>query len=405
MKVAKISTTMINVKSLFIKYGFLLTGITLLMMNCQEKSFPKGTFGHALQQLEPIADLEVLQNEHAMIAVSGSYQTRIFTSTATGESGRSYGWFNQTIIDEGNAATNMAGLGGESRLWFAPEWGPYSLCFEKGQAQTDANLRRPQDLNDKPFSIIKKSKHSLTCEGNMQLKNDHDFIFDIGVKRTITLLSKKQIEQNLQFSLPNNLAYVGFSAENTIENIGQQPFKKETGLIGIWELGCMLTSPDNVVILPLSHPIDSITEYFAEHTDHIHIKNQIAYYRADANGLSKIGIPPQYCQPIMGSYSPIQQQLNIVTFSFEKDGLFVNSLPDNTAPYQGDVINIFNGVVNDRFDLPFYEFESVASAKELQPQEKMRHIQTTYHFEGELDALDKVAKAVLGVSLNEIPKF
>lgn len=374
-------------------------------MNCQEKTFPKGTFGHALQQLKPIKDLKILQNGKAMIAVSGSYQARIFTSTAKGKAGKSYGWFNQALINSQEQETNMANLGGESRLWFVPEWGPFSLCFESGKAQIDANLRRPIDLQTKKFSKIKSTEHSLTYGGKMQLINDHDFVFDIEVERTITLLSGNEIEQNLQIMLPSSLDFVSFSAKNVIKNCSAKSFKKQTGLIGIWELGCMLTAPDNVVILPLSQPTDSITEYFAEGKDHIQIKDAVAYYKADAQGLSKIGIPPQYCKNVMGSYSPAQKQLNIVTFTFDKNGLFVNSMPNNTAPYQGDVINIFNGIVNEELDLPFYEFESISSSQELQPNEKMTHTQTTYHFEGDLEELEKIAKVILGVQLKDIPKF
>lgn len=374
-------------------------------MNCQENSFPKGTFGYALQQLKPIEDLQILQNGEAMIAVSGSYQARIFTSTAKGKAGKSYGWFNQDLIDTQVHVTNIANLGGESRLWFVPEWGPFSLCFESGKAQIDPNLRRPKDLQIKQFSKVKSSEYSLTYGGKMKLINDHDFVFDISVERTITLLSKNEIEHNLQIALPENLAFVGFLAKSIVKNITAMQFKKETGLIGIWELGCMLTAPDNVVILPLSQPTDSITEYFAARTDHIQIKNQVAYYKADAKGMSKIGVSPQYCKNVMGSYSPADKQLNIVTFTFEKEGVFVNSLPNNTTPYEGDVINIFNGVVNEELDLPFYEFESISSAKEMRPKEKMMHTQTTYHFEGDAEALDNIAKAVLGVSLSEIPQF
>ena len=131
---------------LIIQYYFLFIGIVLLAMNCQEKTFPEGTFGHAVERLKPIEDLQILQDGNGMIAVSGSYQGRIFTSTAKGKEGKSYGWFNQDLIDKNAHGTEMAHLGGESRLWFVPEWGPFSLCFEKGKEQIDANLRRPKDL-------------------------------------------------------------------------------------------------------------------------------------------------------------------------------------------------------------------------------------------------------------------
>ena len=370
-----------------------------------KKQYPIGTFGHDLTRLQKIEGLEILQVGDAMIAVSGNYQGRIFTSTAKGMGGKSYGWVNWKLIESKDPATNMAGLGGESRLWFAPEWGKYSLCFEAGKEHTDANLRRPRDLNVKQFKPIHRAKNSLTYGGKMQFINDHDFVFDLDVARTISLLSKEAIEKKYQLPISNKTAFVGFSAETTIKNIGPESFLKETGLIGIWELGCMLTAPDNVVILPLSQLTATITEYFTPIGDRIQIKDGFAYYKADARGINKIGVLSQFCKNVMGSYSPSQQLLNIVTFTFENEELYANSVPHNTTPYKGDVINIFNGVVNEALNLPFYEFESISSSKELQPQEEMSHQQTTYHFEGDFEELDKIAHSFLGVSLRSIPKF
>jgi len=386
-------------QKIFLSFGFLI-----LLMSCN-KQYPKGTFGYDLKRLQAIKSIEVLAAGDAMIAVSGTYQGRIFTSSAKGKTGKSYGWVNWDLIAKGEHARAMAGLGGESRLWFAPEWGKYSLCFEAGKEQIDANLRRPQDSNTKQFAPIKRTKNSLTYGGKMQFKNDHDFVFDLEVERTISLLSKAAIEKNLALPLSDKTAFVGFSAETVIENSGTKAFQKETGLIAIWELGCMLTSPDNVIILPLSQATDSITEYFTPTEDNMQIKDKVVYYKGDAQWLNKIGILPQYCENVMGSYSPANQQLNIVTFTFDKEGVFVNSLPKSDAPYKGDVINIFNGEQSDKFNLPFYEFESISSAKELQPKEQIVHQQTTYHFEGTLEELDKIAQQVLGLSLTDLPEF
>ncbi len=370
-----------------------------------QQNYQLGSFGYDMNRLQAIEAIEILQSGSSMIAVSGIYQGRIFTSSAKGMAGKSYGWINWELINKGSHATEMAGLGGESRLWFAPEWGKFSLCFEAGREHIDENLRRPIDSNRKQFTTAQKTPTSLTCKGIMQLINDHNFTFEIHTERTVAILTKEFIEKNLSISIPDDVAFVGFTAETTIQNISAKQFKKETGLIAIWELGCQLTSPDNIVMLPLSLPTDSVTEYFGEIADRIKIQDQIVYYQADALAIGKIGILPHHCKNIMGSYSPSQQLLNIVTFSFESDPIYVNSVPNNATPYQGDVINIFNGVVNDELNLPFYEFESSSSAKELQPMEKMNHRQTTYHFEGDIQYLNLIAKTLLGVSLYDIPEF
>ena len=75
-------------------------------------------------------------------------------------------------------------------------------------------------------------------------------------------------------------------------------------------------------------------------------------------------------------------------------------------PYSGgDVVNAYNGgpsASGARTVAPFYELESSSPARELKPGERMRYIQTTSHFQGDDQALDALAKAALGVSLDQI---
>lgn len=375
-----------------------------MLAKCQT-NYGLGTFGHDLEKLKVIEGLEVLQNEDAMIAVSGIYQSRIFTSSSKGMLGKSYGWVNYDLIEKGVHSTNMASLGGESRIWFGPEWGLHALFFEPGSEQIDENRRVPIDLNNKKFTEVKRSENTLTYGGRIQLKNINNFIFELEIERTIALLSQDEIVSNLDVKLPKGVSFVGFRAATTVENIGNEQFTAEKGLIALWELGCMLTSPDNKVMIPLSKPTDSITAYFTPIGDRMQIANQTVFYKADALGINKIGILPAYCKDVMGSYTPSENLLHIVSFSFQQDSPYVNSVPHNTQPYQGDVINIFNGVVDETLNIPFYEFESSSSAKALRPNEKMYHQQTTYHFEGEKAGLDKIARKILGVSLNAIPDF
>lgn len=380
--------------------------ILFLNLSCKKDEY-KATFKAKLEQLQPIEGLEVLKSEASMIAVSGVYQGRVFASSSKGMNGKAYGWFNNSLIEDNTHQNTMASLGGESRIWLAPQFGKFAIFFDEGVAQTDDNIRTPKDLDNLKFKEVSRTNHSITYKGEMQIKNDHNYAFAIGLNRTIAILTKQQIEDNLSINM-GNTSYVAFSAETTMMNIGNQQWNKETGLLSLWELSCMSTNADNKVIIPLTRHTDSITQYFTKTTqDRMQIKNGVVYYKADANGLNKIGTLPEHTKSIMGSYSKESNLLNIVTFSFPNDGVFVNSLPDNSAPYRGDVINIFNGNVDEELGhkWPFYEFESSSVAKELKPEESIYHLQTTYHFEGDFEALDEIARKVLGVSLNDIPQF
>ncbi|WP_029489600.1 DUF6786 family protein [Aquimarina agarivorans] len=131
----------------------------------------------------------------------------------------------------------------------------------------------------------------------------------------------------------------------------------------------------------------------------------MVYFTANALKLGKLGIAPDLTSDLMGSYSPEDNLLNIVKFTFENDAMYLNSISGNTTPYSGDVINIFNGEVNKEknYTWPFYEFESSSSAKELKVGERIYHKQTLYHFKGTKEDLNKISKKVLGVNLNTIP--
>ena len=387
-------------------YQLIILSILVLTFSCKPK-IGNSSFAHIMEQLKPIEGLEVLQSGESMIAVSGPYQARVFASSAKGWNGNSYGWFNHDLIANGEHMSKMSALGGESRIWLAPQFGKYSIFFDANVAQTDENIRTPHDLNKLKFSEKDRNEQSITYAGNMQVKNDQNYTFFIGLERAVSILTKNEIEQNLGVDL-GDISYVGFSAETTMTNLDSLKWKKETGLLSLWELGCMRTSADNKVIIPLTKHTDSITEYFTKATeDRMQVKDGVIYYKADARGLNKIGTLPQHTKNVMGSYSPENNILNIVTFSFPNDGVFVNSLPENKAPYKGDVINIFNGNVDTKLgqNWPFYEFESSSSAKELEPNESISHVQTTYHFEGDFNILNRISIKVLGTNLNNMPEF
>ncbi len=365
------------------------------------------SFADHVKKLEIIKDLQVLKHGNSAIALSGTYQGRIFTSTATGLNGKSYGHVNWKLLDEGTHEQTLARLGGESRMWFGPEFGKYSIFFDKGVERDIENMKISPDLDTKTFALIEKDELSVTYGADLEIRNTFGYTFNVNTKRKLSLLTKSQIENDLNVMLNENTPFVGFSAETTIKNLGEQ-WSKEHGLLSIWELGCMLTSPDNRVIIPLKKETDSVTGYFTPVTsERLVTKDSVVFYKADADGVNKIGVRPDLSKNIMGSYSPKNNLLNIVKFTFENDALYVNSLPGNNTPYSGDVTNIFNGEVDEATDKnwPFYEFETSSSTKELNTNETMRHEHTTYHFEGSFEDLNVISLKVLGVDLGHIPQF
>src|SRR5258708_23031181 len=61
----------------------------------QDSVFNKGSFGYDLQFLQKQdSGLVILKSGDAQVIVSPKYQAKVFTSTAMGETGFSFGWIN-----------------------------------------------------------------------------------------------------------------------------------------------------------------------------------------------------------------------------------------------------------------------------------------------------------------------
>jgi hypothetical protein len=133
----------------------------------------------------------------------------------------------------------------------------------------------------------------------------------------------------------------------------------------------------------------------------------VLFFRADANYRSKIGISPRRAKPVLGSYDEANRTLTLVQFTFHRGVIdYVNSAWElQKEPFRGDVANSYN----DGPAQPgakqlgkFYELESSSPALALQPGESATHVHQTIHLQGNERKLDAVARAVLGVGLEEI---
>ena len=381
--------------------------LVTLLFSCQPNS-KTGTFGNDLEFLNQYIKLILLQDGDSQIIVSSEFQGRIFASTSKGLEGKSYGWFNKRILSSDTVFTNRSKVGGAGRMWFGPDQGPFTLFFKIDPITGEKNHAAPIDLDTLPFKILNKTDVSVTLGNKLHLENINKFHFYVDVKREIELLKLPQIEKNLNISLEERLDFVGYKAQTTMKNIGSENWSKENGLICLWELGCMQPTPQTTVVIPLKGNPENATIYFTEiDSSRIKIKNNILFYKADADYLNKIGTLPEYSLSVFGSYSPELNLLTIVKFNFQHDTDYVNAHPENIKnQYRGDVINIFNdGKWGDIGPFGhFYELETSSPAKELKVGESIKHIHETYHFEGSKEGLNKISKQVLGVDLDTIEK-
>src|SRR3954464_8518161 len=86
-------------------------------------SYKQGTFGYDLHFLQQHDDsITVLKGDdgNAAIIVSPKYQAKVFTSTANGKEGLSFGWVNYKAFSAPTDA-HMNAYGGENRFWLGPK--------------------------------------------------------------------------------------------------------------------------------------------------------------------------------------------------------------------------------------------------------------------------------------------
>jgi hypothetical protein len=86
-------------------------------------------------------------------------------------------------------------------------------------------------------------------------------------------------------------------------------------------------------------------DYFGKvPADRLVVKDGVAYFRADGQCRSKIGVSPKRVKPIAGSYDAASRVLTLVQFTLPPGAAdYVNSawqIQEN--PYAGDVANSYN---------------------------------------------------------------
>jgi len=133
----------------------------------------------------------------------------------------------------------------------------------------------------------------------------------------------------------------------------------------------------------------------------------LVFLRADGTRRGKIGIPPRRAHAVAGSWDPDSGVLTLVSYDKPEGASdYVNSQwRIQEHPYGGDVINSYNdgpAAPGAKPLGPFYEIETSSPAAALEPGASLTHVQRTVHLQGELSALDSVARSVLGISLDGI---
>ena len=374
----------------------------------------KGSYGYDAQFLKQHTRnvLELATADGAKVLLSADYQGRVMTSSASGDSGLSFGWLNYDLIAARQKKKQFNPVGGEERFWLGPEGGQYSIYFKATDPFTIDHWQVPPIIDTASYDVVRSSTTEALFAKKASITNYSGSRFDFAIERKISLLDKASIESKLNTSLPQDVRFVGYETINRLQNIGDNDWTKEKGLLSIWLLGMFTPSPKTTVVIPFSSMPNArslITDnYFgAIPADRLQVKDSVLYFVCDGKYRSKIGISPAIAKPMAASFDFAHNVLTVVLPAIDKTKPYVNSKWElQTEPYKGDVINSYNdGPLTDGTQMgPFYEIESSSPALELKKGDTGVYRQTTCHLQGSYASLRQLAKSLLGIELNDIKK-
>jgi len=353
----------------------------------------------------------------AQVAVNPDLQGRVMTSTAGGPDGLSFGWINRELLTSGVNNPHINAFGGEDRFWLGPEGGQFSIFFKKGDPFDLDHWWTPPAVNEGAYDIAEQAPDHLRFRKSMRLVNYSGMEFDVAVDREVRVLGAAEAAA-LGVPVPAGIKMVAYASDNRITNAGAAAWTKETGLLSVWILGMFNPSPETTIVIPFkSGPEAELgpavnDAYFGKVPANrlvVKEKDGVLFFSGDGKYRSKIGIAPARVKPFAGSYDAANRVLTIVHLTVPEGAAdYVNSMwAIQEKPFAGDVVNSYNdgpSAPGAKPLGPFYELESSSPAAALAPGETMTHVHTTMHFQGPEEALDQIARKVLGVGLEEIEK-
>ena len=383
------------------------------MRSATDTSRILGSYGYDLSFLQQhTTGLLELRNEDntAKLLVSPQWQGRVMTSTATGDSGTSFGWINYDLLASGEKRKQFNAVGGEERLWIGPEGGQYSFYFKKGDSFNISNWQVPAIIDTISYDVVQSNASQAVFRTKGSINNYSGTKFDIAIERQVNLLKKENLANQLQMKIGSNVHCVAYETLNTIRNVGVSDWTKASGLISIWLLGMFTPTPQTIVIIPFN-PIRDFRSHITDNYfgsipgERLQVKDSVLYFTCDGKYRSKIGLSPAIAKPIAASYDFAENVLTLVIPEVHRNAPYVNSKWEiQKEPYKGDVINSYNdGPLADGTQLgPFYEIESSSPALELKRGTSVSYRQVTCHLKADFPVLKQFVKELLKIDLDQI---
>jgi hypothetical protein len=384
-------------------------------MTPPSSSAARPTFEDEVAYLERHNPVSVLVSDSGgRVAVSPALGGRVMTS-AVAPGAASLGWINHPFLDAGKTGTPFDNYGGEDRFWLGPEGGQFGLYFPPGAAYAFAAWKTPHAFNEGAWDKGPATSTSLVLTRALHVTNHSGTTFDVGVVRTVRVLSRAEGAAALGADLPATVQVVAFETENRITNTGREAWTKERGLLSVWILGMYAPSADARVVLPFETGVqgDIVNDrYFGKVPSErlsVHAREGFLAFTCDGALRSKIGLRPDRAKSPLASYSASARLLTFVEFDHAKNATdYVNSMwEEQKDPYGGDIVNSYNDGPTEPGKPSlggFYEMESSSPAAALAPGASLAHAHRTFHIAGEPKDLEAIVRRVLGIGLDDFSR-
>jgi hypothetical protein len=274
-----------------------------------------------------------------------------------------------------------------------------------------AQWKTPAAFDTEPWKVIERADTAVQLLKNMRLLNYAGTTLQLQVQRYVRILSPAQIESLLSVPHMDSVHMVGYFTINGLRNTGNVPWTDTTGMPCLWLLDMFNPSPSTKIIIPFhsesgdtSKP--ATTDYFGEiPADRIKFRDSVIWFTADGKSRGKLGVHPARAKKMIGSYDAANKVLTITGYEVDGSARYLNQEWNTVKPpFSGDAVNAYNdGPLADGSQMgPFYELESVSPAGFLKPGQFLFHNHAVFHITGSEAALDKISRAVLGVSIEQV---
>jgi hypothetical protein len=376
----------------------------------QPYTFKAGSFGYDLNFLKDKDNVILLKSDDGLseAIVSPKYQGKVFTSTADGDTAKSFGWINYKAFGP-TVDPHMNAYGGEDRLWLGPEGGKFALFFKAGTKMVFDNWHTPAAFDHESWNVVSRKDKQVAMTKVMSLTNYKGTQLDLKVDRNISLLERPDIEKVLKMRLDSSVNSVGIRTNNTITNIGSREWTTSTGAPCLWNLDMFTPSPQVTIVIPYKESAGgkvATTNYFGQiPPERVIYRKGLLFFKADGKSRGKLGMPAARSKAMAGSYDAANNVLTLTLFDVNSKAKYLNQewTPDKD-PLVGDAVNSYNDgpLANGTQMGPFYEIESVSPGAFLKPGDKLTHQHYIFHFTGDKEGLNNIAMKLLGISLDDI---